>query len=226
MRDAELDSMSFPSAEFRRWHRTLPPQWRRAPEAALAAGIDIQARAPMEALRTFEEAARGFRAAGDVDGELAAIRHDGIVRWWANDFGGLFTLYERVGELARAGSRAAGLLRAVGLAAMAHLRGDSEGVLSALVDVGDDIAADWLGMILWLRSVAHRRNGDLQRAYDELDAASGLRVGMPAPELEIARLRIDWLRGDVDHVCAQLLDFKTHYQDTGQIGRASCRERV
>src|SRR5438132_304047 len=122
MRDAELDSMSFPSAEFRRWHRTLPPQWRRAPEAALAAGIDIQARAPMEALRTFEEAARGFRAAG---------------------------------------------------------------------------------------------NGDLQRAYDELDAASGLRVGMPAPELEIARLRIDWLRGDVDHVCAQLLDFKTHYQDTG-----------
>src|SRR5207244_4694022 len=85
MRDAELDSMSFPSAEFRRWHRTLPPQWRRAPEAALAAGIDIQARAPMEALRTFEEAARGFRAAGDVDGELAAIRHDGIVRWWAND---------------------------------------------------------------------------------------------------------------------------------------------
>ena len=114
------------------------------------------------------------------------------------------------------GSRAAQLLSAVGLAAMAHLRGDSEGVLSALVDVGDDTAVEWLPMIQWHRSVAHRRNGDLQRAYEELDAPSDLLAGRPAPELEVARLRVDWLRGDIDHVCARLLAVKAHYQDTGQ----------
>ena len=46
MRDAELDAMRFPSADFGHWHRMLPSKWRRAPEAVLAAGLDIQARAP------------------------------------------------------------------------------------------------------------------------------------------------------------------------------------
>lgn len=202
-------------AELGRWFRALPPKAKATPEALLAKGLERQARAPLDSLVPFEAAARGFRARGDVEAELAAIAQDGIVRWWANDMAGLLALHVRVEELAAAGSTGAPLLRAVGLAAMAHLSGDSERVLSELAGVDDQIASGWLVVVHWLRSVAHRRNGDLQRAYGALDAAAELPAGPPQPQLGIARLRADWLQGRVDHVCAELGGFQASYEESG-----------
>ena len=170
---------------------------RSEPEALLAAGLELQARAPIEAATRFREAAEGFRAKEDVDGELAAISHDGVVRWWLNDIAGLMDLYGRVGELRATGSARARVLEAVGLAAVAHLQGDSAGVLSALASVDDASGGEWFAVIRWLASVAHRRDGDLERAHDELDRAFERSAD---PQLEIARLRIEWLEGRVDHV--------------------------
>ncbi len=95
-----------PSAEFGRWQRALPAALHREPEALLAAGLELQTRVPRESLASFGGAAEGFRARGDVEGELIAISHAGVVRWWLNDAAGLMALYERVGELAAAGSGA------------------------------------------------------------------------------------------------------------------------
>jgi ATP/maltotriose-dependent transcriptional regulator MalT/DNA-binding SARP family transcriptional activator len=203
-----------PSADFGRWQRALPETMRREPEALLAAGLELQTRAPKESLATFGGAAEGFRARGDVDGELIAISHAGVVRWWLNDAAGLMALYGRVGELAAAGSARAQRIGAVGIAALEHLHGDSDAVLALLKDV-DGAEPAWLDVVRWLRSVAYRRNGDVTRARQELDDVVAVASSPPEPQMEIARLRADWLGGQIDHVAARLRDLHADYVRTG-----------
>jgi hypothetical protein len=76
------------------------------------------------------------------------------------------------------------------LAAVAHLQGDSAGVLSALASADADSSGEWFVVMRWLASVAHRRNGDPGRAHDELNRTSASSL---EPQIEIARLRIEWL---------------------------------
>ena len=212
--DAER-SARFPVAEFGLWLAALPPEWRSRPEALLAAGIELQSRQPRAAMEKFRAAAAGFKAADHVDGEVAAISHEGLVRWWLNDTARLLGLHHRVIELARNGSARAGVIAAIGAAAMAHLRGDSSAVLSALGAAGDDIDHGWLPVVGWLRSVAHRRNGDLGLAHAEIDRALRLTPAWPAPQLEVARLRTRWLEGDVDAVAVGLADVHARYAASG-----------
>ena len=207
LRDAEIVTAQhpIPPGGLVRWVGRLPREWQNRPEARLAVGSGVRARAPLEALPLFAEAAAGFRARGDVDGELAAIIQDGAVRWAADDMAGMLGLYARVLELADQGSRGAFELAAIGTAAVAHIGADSTAVLAALDGVGSAVTPEWLPTIHWFRSVAHRRNGDLQRAYDELTAA-GLLDGTDADmvqQLQLARLRTDWLAGHVDVVRAR-----------------------
>ena len=200
--------------DFGRWYRILPPDWRREPEALMAAALELQARGPADAIALFDAAAEGFRAKADVDGELAVISHAGLVRWWLNDAAGLMVLFGRVSELAAAGSEQARVLEAIALGGLAHLQGDSAGVLSALAGVEERADRGWLGMIHWLRSVAHRRSGDLERALDELD-----RVVDPDtlgdPQVELARLRCQWLAGGVDEVIERLPAIDRAYVQSG-----------
>jgi DNA-binding SARP family transcriptional activator len=203
------------SGEFGRWCRALPASRRQAPEAQLAAGLELQTRAPRESMTAFEAAAAGYRARDDIEGELVAIAADGLVRWWANDLAGLLGLHERTQVLAATGSPSARVLAAVGLAAMAHLGGDSAGVLSALADIGDDLVVRWLPTVHWFRSVAHRRLGDLPRAYAELDTLARVSGGRSDLQADIARLRSDWLDGRVDHVPGGLQEIREHYLRSG-----------
>lgn len=211
IRDADSRPMPVRPSEFGRWYRALPPDWRTRPEALFAAAVDLHARAPTEALALFEAAEQGFRTTGDTDGELAVISYDGWARWVANDVAGLIGLYTRVGELAAAGHGRAQQLQAVAIAAMAHLQGDSATVLSALGELGEGTDSTWFQEVCWLRSVAHRRNGDLAPAHRELDRAMNAEHGQPDEQHEIARLRIEWLEGHVDHVAARLSDFYAGY---------------
>ncbi len=197
------DSATSPH-EFGRWYRLLPAERRDEPAALLAHGIELQTRDPDHSVSRFRRAADGFRAKGDAQGELAAISREGVIHWWRNDMGAIMELYGRVIELAQAGVERAATLAAVGLAAVAHLGGDSPGVLSALAAVDDhDADRGWLPTAHWLRSVAYRRDGDLESAHRELDRVeSGL--GLADPQMGIARLRIEWLQGDVDRVAERL----------------------
>ncbi len=205
IRATELESNPAESgAEIGRWVRLLPQGLRSEPEAIFAVGLEVEARSPMAALAYFEAAASAFRARRDVDAELTVIAADGLVRWWANDLTGIAQLLSRVDELAAAGSNRAQVLSKIGLAGMAHLRGESRVTLDALADVIDDGAGGWAPSVHWLRSVAYRREGELRRARDELLAPGGTPVGRYDLQFEIASLRIDWLSGYVDAVRGRL----------------------
>ncbi|HUF99491.1 MAG TPA: BTAD domain-containing putative transcriptional regulator, partial [Ilumatobacter sp.] len=194
--------------EFGRWYRLLPPARRDEPGALLARAIELQARDPVSAADVFRRAAAGFRSVGDANGELAAISREGVIHWWSNDMESLMVLYGRVVELLADGAERAETLAAVGLAAVAHLGGDSAGVLAALANV-EATRADrgWLPTVFWLRSVAYRREGELAKAHRELDRVE-VGLGLSDPQMHIARLRIAWLDGDVDRVAEHL---RGHY---------------
>jgi ATP/maltotriose-dependent transcriptional regulator MalT/DNA-binding SARP family transcriptional activator len=216
IRLAELSpGMRGDAGRFGRWYRLLPPAYRGRPIAQFAAAIELSARAPLAASSQLVEAATGFRADGDVDGEVAAIFHDGLLRWWANDIAGLATLYERVAVLAADGSHAAATLASIATAAIGHVNADSPSVLQALSDVDEGVLdPGWRATANWLRSVAHRRAGDLDLAEVMLDAdreASGDK-GVAA----LARLRIAWLRGDVDLVLEHLVAAEQKARSAGQ----------
>jgi LuxR family transcriptional regulator, maltose regulon positive regulatory protein len=201
------------AAERRRWCRMLPAHLRSAPEAQLAEGLALRALAPTDALAVLAAAARGFREVGDHELEVVAIGEEGLVRWWMVDLAGLLTLVARLEELAADGSRSAAVLLAVGHAAMAHLGADSDAVLSHLEGIDEDVAPVWVPAVHWLRSVAHRRDGRLAAAYEELDAAMGQAGERETVQLSLARLRTDWLAGEVDRVCSHLPEIVDHYGD-------------
>ena len=209
LREAQmLVASSVPADELGRWSRLLPSSLRQEPEILLAAGFACQDHAPLEAIAIFESAAAKFRSKGDIDGEMAAMGQNGLVRWWIKDFPGLFALHDRVRELAADGSARAEAILAIAMAGLGHLNGDSAQTLATLVDIDEDAAARWLPVVHWNRSVADRRSGDLWQARAELDGARDLEVGRFAGELATAELHIDWLEGNVDHVLANLPDLR------------------
>jgi LuxR family transcriptional regulator, maltose regulon positive regulatory protein len=213
--DATTHLIGVPPAELGRWHRLLPVEHAEEPAALRAAGVGQLGHDPLGAARVFAAAAVASRAAGDVDGEVAALAQEGLVRWWANDRDALLALHVRVVELAELGSDAARTLDAVGRAAMAHLAGDSAQVRAALADVTGGLPPGWYVVVHWLRSVAHRRDGDVRRAAGELAEAATLPAGSYASVLESAALHTAWLEGHVDDARARWADLRDQLTATG-----------
>lgn len=210
--------------ELERWRRLVPADHRDRPEIMLATAMHLEARNAGQAPAAYQAAASAFAARGDIDGELVAIAHQGLVRWWSGDIAGLFSLYQRVEELAAQGSANARALNAICLAAIAHLEADSAGVHQHLRAFDDGTLVVWRPQAQWLRSVAYRRDGDLLNARKALDD-----VGAPASrsdslQLELARLRTDWLDGDVDRVRSRLPELAQDYESTNE--RVLAREAI
>jgi DNA-binding SARP family transcriptional activator len=195
-----------------RWSESLPADRRDAPVAVFAAAIDSRNRNSAKSVPRLAAATAAFRAAGDVDGEIVAIHHEGLARWQANDFGGLFDLIGRVTQLVATGSRRAEALDALGHAVVSHALGDSAGVFAALGRLGDDVPRGWILSVAWFEAVAHRRNGDLDRAYATIDRVAPPGVDIGDSQFEVARIRTDWLRGEVDHAASQLAEIARTYQ--------------
>ena len=210
--------------ELERWRQLVPADHRDRPEIMLATAMHLEGRNAGHATAAYQAAASAFAARGDIDGELVAIAHHGLVRWWSGDIAGLFSLYQRVEELAAQGSANARALNAICLAAIAHLEGDSAGVHQHLRAFDDGTLVMWRPQAQWLRSVAYRRDGDLINARKALDD-----VGAPAGrsdllQLELARLRTDWLDGDVDRVRSRLPELAQEYESTNE--RLLAREAI
>ena len=107
-------------------------------------------------------------------------------------------------ELAADGWEPAQRLGAIAAGAVGHVLGDSDMVLSGLADLDDAAAGPWLDSVLWLRSVAYRRRGDLSSASRELDRSTDPATARLGPQVELSRLRIDWLAGRVDRAVSGL----------------------
>jgi LuxR family transcriptional regulator, maltose regulon positive regulatory protein len=195
---------------FARWHALLPDHLHHDPVAGLAAGLAIAARVPGDACVEFERAAAGFREAGDAAGELAVILKHGLVAWWSNDVLTLLALADRAAELAAAGHTDAGVVARIGAAAIAHVSGRPEAVLEQLATIDARRSGEWTVAVCWLRAVAHRRLGDLDRSHLALDEAS--RSAPHDVQLAIARSRADWLRGEVDTATEVLRAAVDHYR--------------
>jgi DNA-binding SARP family transcriptional activator len=215
IRDAQVQWMPQSAADFGRWYRLLPHDRRESPVARMAAGLELQPKNPLASMDVFAAAAAGFREAGDIDGETATLAAHGLVAWWANDPAAMLTLHRRVVELAAAGSNVAGCLERIARAAVAHLVADSPGVFAALADADDLTPPGWIPVVQWLRSAAYRREGQLDESIDVLDRvarSSGRELGL---SLQHARLRAQWLRGEVDAVCEQLPGLRERYERAG-----------
>lgn len=194
---------------FARWRSVLDDDLQDHPVARLAAGIEVASRIPVDALSAFGRAADGFRELGDVDGELAALAKLGLVAWWANDVAALFDAIGRASELASDGHAEAQVAVWIGEAAIAHASGDHHRVLEVLGPVDLTGAGEWAAGAGWLRAVAHRRLGDLERAQQALDATSEL---VPDDvQIVIARARTHWLRGNIEHVPETMRRAAVHY---------------
>ena len=63
---------------------------------------------------------------------------------------------------------------------------------------------------MWFESVAHRRNGDLTAAADAL-ARRGSQDSYLDLQHQMALIRIEWLRGEVEEVVEDLTDFRPAY---------------
>lgn len=200
MRLAGLDPFAHETSHrFGAWYQLLPDPVRSHPAAVYAAGIEVLRRVPIDAQPLLQAAADGFAALGDPEGEVAALMQLGLVAWWSNDGATILALTQRARSLADAGWAPADVLARIGEAGIAHVLGDADGVLAALVPVDARSAGPWHSTVAWLRHVAHRHRGDLDRAEAELDSVTTGRVGTDAQH-EMARLRTEWLRGRVDQV--------------------------
>lgn len=202
-------------AQFSRWYAVLPAALRDRPAARLAAGIMQRRGDPAAALPDLDAAAAGFRQVGDLDGEAATLAAKALVLMWTGDLVGLLTVHARVIELAEAGSPPARGLHALGIALVAHLGGDSEGVHRALRDIDIDLVPDWESTMRWFESVALRRDGDLDAAIAVADRASHDVSDVHALHLDHAAVRARWLRGEVDAVCVSLADLERRFVDAG-----------
>jgi DNA-binding SARP family transcriptional activator len=216
IRLAGLDPGAHESAHrFGAWCDLLPERHRSHPAAQLALGIEVLRRVPLDSQPMLQGAADGFAALGDVDAEVATLMPLGLVAWWANDSLTLLTLTERARALAAAGHGPAEAIARVGDAAIAHVLGDPDAVLAALEPIGEREAGALQSPIAWLRHVAHRHRGDLDRAEVALDAVAAGRVGSDAQH-EIARQRTAWLRGRVDHVAERTRAVADGYRAAGR----------
>lgn len=184
-----------------RWCDALPAELRNEPEVLLAAALERRADEPLESVAMLVAAREAFAVRGDVDGEAVALAHEGLIRWWTHDVVGLAGLIDRVTILAETGSTLARTLTQVGDGAVAHLAGDSDAVRAHLDGLDGLVPSGWVAAIQWLRSVAHRRDGDLDPARLALERAPGSAADGFRFEFETARLRTDWLAGVVDETC-------------------------
>ena len=206
---------AFPAAEIVRWCQLLPDRYSSSPEYLLGDAMRRVAASPAESVPAFRAARAAFASRGDVEGELVAIGHEGFVLWWAQDIAGLFQLFERIALHAEAGSPAAKTLNGICLAGIGHISGDSAAVLENLAEFERHPIPHWRAPVQWLRSVAHRRDGNLDLARLALEADLPGLYGED-PQREIAILRIDWLEGEVDHVRSVYPQLCDRYEAAGE----------
>jgi len=160
------------ASALRDWLARCPAVVHETPAGRLAAGVLTALDAPELAREPLRAAAEGFRAAGDVDGEMSALTHLGHVAWWQRDATMLVELGPRVAELEALGSVAAKGLSALGRALVYNIAGDARAVLGALSEIPPgSLDRTWTAVIRWLRAGALAGIGDDAGGLAELEAA-------------------------------------------------------
>ena len=207
-----------PTAVVRRWLDRLPAAVADTPAALLLRAVVLRAEDPGSTalVDLLERVVGAARVAGDGELETAALAHQGFVANLRRDPGRLAAVLARVAELAAAGCAPALPLAALGRAAMANARQDSDAVLAELERVDAGALPGSLGAVAeFLRSNALLDQGDPAA----VDAARRCRAtGPPLPGMADIEFRARFLAGDLD----DLLDA----QVPGTAGDADPRDQL
>lgn len=189
------------ASQLRGWLGRCPDAVTQAPSGHLAAGVLAGVTAPDIAGTLLRKAAAGFRAAGDVEGELSAISHLGRVAWSRRDLAPLAELAPRFAELEAAGSPTAGGLAAIGRALMCNINGDDAGVLAALDAVPTGVLdLSWEAVIGWFRGLALLGLGDDEGFLAALEAARPYADPAFRVTVDATLLTARWFLGHLDAV--------------------------
>lgn len=179
------------------WLGRLPAHLAGEPVGRLLGAVVNMARDP-GAADELQAAADGFRAAGDVDGELACIAHIGQLAWWAQDPTHMGRLTLRLFEMEAAGVEGAVPLACVGRALIADLMADSARVLDELDRIPPgSLRGTWESVVDWLRAMALHHLGRPAEALEAATRAQAAAGPLLAPVIESTRLQARWYLGDL-----------------------------
>lgn len=185
------------------WLRRLPPD---VADGALALLLEAVARGPDDpegAMRLLEEAAAGFRRAGDGAGELAAIAQLAQLAWWRSDVEPLADIAVRFLEMEAQGDEKAVPLACLARALVADLTNRPDDVLAELDRIPERSLNDtWIGLERWMRAAALSQLGRPHEAV-RLAEESMKTVGpLYEPLVEATRYGALWMTGAVDDCLA------------------------
>jgi hypothetical protein len=152
---------------------------------------------------SWRDAVSAFRAAGDIDGELAAIMQFGYVAWLRRDAEAIADLGPRVQELAATGNRTARALSLIGTALGSELRGHNDQMLAALDAIpAGALTSAFDGLVGWWRAQAFYGLGNPDAARIAIDGVLDRVDDTWRPMIDYVRWTISWQLGRIDEVLA------------------------
>jgi DNA-binding SARP family transcriptional activator len=213
LRTACLAADKVVPAQLRRWLGASPDSVRTSVPGRLAIGVHAVVTDPAEAHQRLDDALDQARAEGDLDVELVAIAHLGILAWWEQNLTSAGKLLPRVFELEPTGHAMARAMASISRALLADLEGDDDTVIAQLGGVEASVLGTvWEICAGWLCSVARLDLGEVDEAQSTVDHLTSLhRAGMQYV-VDGLQLRIWWRQGRVDEVYDRLPVLMTTYE--------------
>jgi DNA-binding SARP family transcriptional activator len=188
------------------WRRVLERAgYGDAPETALLGATARKPADPLGSLPIFEQAGEGFRRAGAVEGEAAALFHRGHILWWHESHDELLAVAGRCAELAGHGSVLAASLLDLGALVLAEISDDAAGVVAA-ADAASrqhqhpeiEPMLDWLAARGWLML------GQPDKALALAERALERSTLTMRPVAEFQRLACLWHMGRPEEALAEI----------------------
>ena len=179
-----------------RWLEALPTERRDDPDGLLLRGLLRRVTNPFQAetATLLERAVAGYRAAGNVVGEVAAgvelvyvLRNQGRTET-------LPVFLARATELAAQGHSIATGPAAVGRALLAELSGDDRKMLALLEAIPDgSLSRDWASVVPFRQAIGHLTLGDEQGMLDAAQRCA--RLAGDAADRHVVAL-VEWFVGN------------------------------
>ena len=201
------------------WKQHLSAARDDEPEVALLVGVAL-VEGQSDAVRArpaLEQAAVGFAARGDLDGELACCTQLAQVGYWTADAELIRTSLRRAMEIQEA-KNPAGPFTAYSRAVLADFEGDSHRALHELrIARAASVSEPWTATVDWLEAESLIHLGEPERAVPFAEAGCARAPGMFRGVVEDTRLLALWLSGRVDEVLAERNVATEHQEASGGV---------
>lgn len=174
-------------------------------EAALLAGAARKPGDPLGSMPYFALAEQRFAQSGAVDGEVAAIFHQGHIGWWHEDYDAIARLLARCVELAAAGSMLAASIATLGPMVISEVLGDGAGVIAAVrAAPREHQHPEVVPITEYLEARAHLALGDASAGLAAATRAVAGATPTMQPPASFEQLACLWALGRADDVVGRV----------------------